>query len=180
MSTVRFNRWLNSDGTNRQTVMQVVQSVKTDTYVGSGASNLWYDTGFEASITPKFTTSRIMLVFTGMLATGYWELQGKFQRSIGGGGFADIGTGDRGPQTNTNTRCGFTHNHYMNSYYSLWYPCNYTFVDSPNTTSSTTYRLFLNSYSSSALYINRTKDDYESSDYHGCPISTITLMEIAA
>lgn len=178
MSTLKFDRWMNGDGNPRQTILQVVQAVKTDTWSAGGADS-WYDTAFLATITPKSAYSRIMIQMNLMAASSYWELQGKFMRSIGGGGYVDVGLGNRGTQTNSNTRAGFIHSHYMNSYYSFWYPCSYTYVDSPSTTLATTYRLYLNPHSSNTVYINRTKDDNDSADYHGCPISTITLMEIA-
>lgn len=178
MSTANFDTWLNGDGTPRQTIIQVVQSVKVDTWSGS-SSDAWIDTGFTASITPKSTTSRIMIQMNLQAASSYWEMAGKFMRSINGGGYVNVGVGNRGTQTNANQEAGFTHSHYMNSYYSFWYPCSYTYVDSPATTLPVVYRLYVNPYSTNTIYINRTKDDYDSADYHGCPISTITLMEIA-
>jgi hypothetical protein len=178
MSTVKFDKWLNGDGTPRQTVMQVVQAVKTDTFSGS-SSDAWIDTAFSATLTPKDANSRILIQMTLMAASSYWELAGKFQRQIGAGSWVDVGTGNRGAQTNANQAAGFTHSHYMNSYYSFWYPCSYTFLDTPKTTSAVTYKLFLQPHSTNTVYINRTKDDNNSADYHGCPISTITLMEIS-
>lgn len=177
MSTVKFNRWLNSDGTNRETVYQVIQSVKTDTW-SAGGSDIWYDTGFSASITPKFNTSRIFINFTGMAASSYWELQGKFMRSINGGSYTDIGTGNRAQQTNVKNQCGFNFSRYGNDYKTFWYPVTYKFIDIPQTTSSITYKLYMNPYSSNTVYLNRTFTDNDSADYWGCPISTITLMEI--
>jgi hypothetical protein len=178
MSTLRFDKWHNGDGTPRQTILQVVQAVKTDTWSGS-SSDAWMDTGFAATITPKSDNSRIMLSMHLQAASSYWELAGKFMRSIGGGSYVDIGVGNRGAQTNAGQQAGFNHSHYMNSYYSFWYPCAYNYVDMPQTTSAITYRLYLQPYSTNTCYINRTKDDNNSSDYHGCPISTITLMEVA-
>jgi len=178
MSTLKFDKWLNADGTVRQTIVQVVQSVKTDTYAGS-STDVWLDTGFTCSITPKFNKSKILLIMTLMGASSYWEMAGKFQRKIGAGVAVDVGTGNRGTQDNANMGAGFIHSHYMNNYKSFWYPCNYTLLDSPETTSAVEYRLWLNPYSSNTVYINRTFYDENSADYHGCPISTITLMEVA-
>ena len=54
------------------------------------------------------------------------------------------------------------------------------FLDSPNTTSSTTYKLQLHSYSSGATYhVNRS--GYSSNDaYVGREPSHITVQEVAA
>lgn len=175
MSTVKFDKWLSSTGVPRNMILQVQQSVLQGTYAGTGGGADWLDTGFQCSITPKYASSKIMLTAQLMTASAYWELQGKFQRNG-----TDIGVGDSANQLNEGTRCGFNCCHYMNNYRSFWYPTTYTFLDSPNSTSQQTYKLWLNGFGANSVYLNRTRDDYDNADYHGCPISTIILMEIAA
>jgi hypothetical protein len=55
------------------------------------------------------------------------------------------------------------------------------YLDSPATTSPTTYGLSLNGYSTFTLGVNfNVYSDPDSADYFANPISTITLMEIGA
>ena len=175
MSTAKFDKWLSSEGTPRNMILQVQQTVVQYAFSGTAGAEVWIDTGVQCIITPKFATSKIMLTLQLMGASNYWELQGRFTRNN-----TVIGVGDRSTQINEGTRCGFNCNHFMNNYQSFWYPTTYTFLDTPNTTSALTYKLWLNGYNGNTVHINRTKDDYDSADYHGCPISTLILMEIAA
>ena len=180
MSTLKFEEWYNSDGTRRETILQTVQYVKSDASAYSPGTG-WLGTDMIASITPMSVHSRIMIMFTAQMATGYWELQGKFMRKKGvGGTYTDIGTGSRRYQTNANTECGFIHSHYFQSFTNIWYPISYNFIDIPRSTDTLYYQLYVNSYGSNAVYINRTRGDTDAADYNGSPISSITLMEIAA
>ena len=56
----------------------------------------------------------------------------------------------------------------------------YNYLDSPATTSQVSYGISLNGYSTYPIYVNRSYYDYDQNDYYGCPISTITLLEIKA
>lgn len=175
MSTVKFDKWLSSTGVPRNQIIQVQQSVLQTVFEATAGGTVWVDTGFSCSITPKYATSKIMLTTQLMGGSGYWELQGKFQRNG-----TDIGFGDSWQQINEGTRCGFICNHYMNNYRGFWYPTTYTFLDSPNTTSALEYRLYLNGFGGNSVFLNRTALNQNFADYDGCPISSIVLMEIAA
>lgn len=172
MSTAKFDRWLTSQGYSRQMVVQTVQSVKTNTWSGTGSGTTWVETDFYAKITPKSATNKILLMATLQLASGYWELQGRFSRSG-----TIIGVGRR---QGAISPCGFHCSHYMGNYQDFWYPTTYTFLDSPATTSEIRYTLQLNGFDGNSVYINRIEADWDNSDYAGSPISTITLMEIQA
>ena len=184
MSTLRFDEWYNSDGTKRQTIVGVTQKAVTDASSYSPGTGWIEVIPMTAGITVKSSTSRIMIMMTAQMSTGYWELQGKFKRKVGTfGTFVDVGWGSRRYQTNANVECGFTHSHYMNNYQvNLWYPVSYNYIDTPRVSAGTTvyYRLYVNSYNSNAVYLNRTRDWTDNSDYNGAPISSVTLMEIAA
>jgi len=171
MSTVRFDDWYTTAGIKRGTVLQTVQRIKTDTFTGvTGGGANWINTDMAPTITLSSPTNKVLIMCSLMLASGYWELQGRFTRNG-----TVIGVGKRNSST---LQCGFHCSHYMNNYQDFWYPTTYTFLDSPNTTSLLTYQLQLNGYSTNNVYINKIEADWDNADYAGTPISTITLMEI--
>jgi hypothetical protein len=137
-------------------VLQVVQA-GTSTQVGP-ITTTYTDSGLTASITPKFATSKILVVFS----------QSVF---ISGGG-ADSGTALRILRGATEVygmiASGFyiynpTSGTELSAYQSLSY------LDSPATTSSTTYKTQGVGQNSASLYFQVNSNP-----------STITLMEIAA
>lgn len=172
MSTVRFDDWYTTEGFKRNMVLQTVQAVKTNTWMGTADGSTWVTTDFFATIKPRSTTSKVLLMCALQLSSGYWELQGRFLRNG-----TVIGVGRR--QSGV-SQCGFHCSHYMNNYQDFWYPTTYSFLDEPASTSDVTYHLQLNGYGGNSVYINKIEADWDNSDYAGTPISTITLMEIQA
>jgi hypothetical protein len=153
-------------------VVQVVQGVKTDTLVTSTV-NTWLATGITATITPKFSSSKI-LVTTHIQIGG----NGGNSYNAGFGLFRDnsqialpTSYGSRlpiiapwGQRADSNFEMSTVSGE---------------FLDSPNSTSALTYdiRGYI-ANESFPHYINRTGADADAvSDTRG--VSTITLMEIA-
>jgi hypothetical protein len=64
------------------------------------------------------------------------------------------------------------------SLYSV-YRCTAIYLDSPATTSSTTYKIQINNSASGTSAINRTQQDRDTSLYDARTASSITVMEIA-
>jgi len=144
-------------------VLQVKQTVKTDTQ--SFQSESFADiSNLSVSITPSSSSNKILCMATLYIG------------AAGGGATAKINL-VRG-STNIGQPAGsVTHKatalHFMAGVSMAPYPMS--FLDSPNTTSATTYKLQVGADSAStATYINR----YHGADnYHG--ISTLTVMEVA-
>jgi hypothetical protein len=135
-------------------VLQVVNA--TYSTLASSTSSTYADTGLSASITPKFSTSKI-LVMIG--AAGCSKQTGNT-----GVGLRIL----RGSTTILNFEGGICYS--GNSNY-LSASASTSYLDSPATTSATTYKLQFNSISNvSIAYVN---------DGNGNQNSTITLMEIA-
>jgi hypothetical protein len=139
-------------------VLQVVNAT-TDTVVNSSSST-YADTTLTATITPKFATSKILVIVNqqgvsktvGNTSAKFQILRNSTQIFYNGDGFASTsGT--------TNIR-GIT-----------WAA---TVLDSPATTSATTYKT---QFASTANIANVSVQDYLTT---GLTTSTITLMEIAA
>ena len=152
-------------------VIQVVSfTTQTKTTINSGTT--FVDTGVTATITPKFATSKILILayhsvtfsnFAGNGDTGGWSL-----RLLRGSTAIAVGdsAGSR-PLAFAQTRVNDTNASLASSV---------NFLDSPNTTSATTYKVQMMSQSGTVA-INRTNADSDSSVI-GRTISSITVMEV--
>ena len=171
---------LSSDGkvafpnTSTGKILQVVQTVKTDAFTTT-SSSLVDVTGMSATITPSSSSSKILVQVHIGISGGaqysyahYVLLRGSTQIGIGTGA-----TGSN--QTNISFATNWnTQNEYMG------FAASFQFLDSPSTTSATTYKLQMRSaYASKTVYVNRTHHNGDES-YHGRSASTITVMEVAA
>jgi hypothetical protein len=153
-------------------VVQVVQSVKTDTTTITAAT--YQDiSDLAVSITPSSATSKI-LVFT-QVGAGYVGVESGKGLSLFRGStnlFVPASAGSRvavgfaGTQTPSPGEIDVV---------------SFSFIDSPNTTSSTTYSVkgLVNVvFAGNSLFINRSRTDTDSVGFSRT-ISTITVMEIA-
>ena len=166
-STMRFDKWENSLGQPYGTVLQVVQAVKTDTFTTSSTS-MTNVTGLVASITPRFATSKILVQLTlGALDPSVDNLlSGDVTRNG-----AVIGVGDAsGLVERTGWATGYPGGNRAQA-------VSYVFLDSPATTSSTTYQARIRVFQG-GLVLNRFNGETNSSGFSRT-ISSITLTEIA-
>ena len=156
-------------------ILQVVQSVKSDTGSWSGTETRT-DTGLQASITPSATSSKILI--TGSINIGFTAANNQYFIHLDRGG-TEIGQGDTAGARKFCHTASITysaiHQGFMTSASSV------CFLDSPNTTSATVYKI-QHSYTTngSTFYINRSVDDREYTAYDARTSSNITLMEIGA
>ena len=149
-------------------VLQVVQTVKTDTF-STSSSTLADITGLSVTITPASSSNKILVLVD--LHIGYSVYAGIVHLLRGS---TKIYAGDGGLN-----RCGLYSNVFA-SVGNVLLPVTATFLDSPATTSATTYKLQTATYGGGTQYVNRTGDDINESTRDGRTVSTITLMEIAA
>jgi hypothetical protein len=164
IQTVAGKPILNSTGS----ILQVVQTVKTDTF-SSTTTNTWIDiTGMTASITPSSASSRILI-----MASIYGSSQSNsFVRLVRGSTAICVGdaSGSR-PQTSSGSFYTYGDGNIANTQ-------PITFLDTPATISSTTYKLqFL--INGNNFYLNRGRSDTDNTDT-ARGASTITLMEVSA
>ena len=177
-SYVKFDKWLTSDGSSRNVVIQTVEYFKTSSMTiscPSGAS--FYDvSGFSANITPKFADSKILLMCSLNWASSYWEYAARFTRNG-----TVIGVGGRGsPYISTSPQAGFCNNKGManDNGRNNVVTSGYTFLDSPGTTSALTYQLQVSGYNGNNVYINRSHYNSDGADYDASTQSSLILMEI--
>jgi len=156
--------------------LQVVQTVKLDTFSGGGSNTTWYPiTGFTATITPSSATNKILVMADMQLGTGYWTIRGILTRNG-----ANV-TGSFGTARSLRQGVTFCVNWYENGatgYQMIRQAVDY--LDSPASTSAQTYGISLSGYSTYGVYMNRSGIDTDSSDYYGCPASSLTLIEVKA
>jgi hypothetical protein len=148
---------------------QVVSTAKTDTFTMS--STTYADiTGLSVSITPSSTSSKVLVIAD--ISIDNDPVQGSPFVQIVRDSTA-IGIGDAAGSRRRATGQGNSGNT------SVLQSLAVSFLDSPATTSATTYKIQIANQAADAVYVNRSRVDTDSSVY-GRTISTITVMEILA
>ena len=155
-------------------VLQVVSATKSDTQVTSTATFVDVS-GLSLSITPSSASNKIFLVLNINIdgSSRYFGL--KFVR-----GSTDIGIGDAdGIRTRLTVSSMRNSSATLDDY--VMHNSSASFLDSPNTTSATTYKIQAGLHYGSAqtLYINRPNIDDSTATYVARGISTLTAYEIA-
>ena len=152
-------------------VIQTVSSTLTSTVSSTGTSIV--DTGLTATITPSSTSSKIYV--NGYITIGTqayfvycWLVRGSTQ----------IFKGDTASNRPTVTITTSGEGGVAQDVYAM-HPLPFSYLDSPNTTSATTYKIQIRQYGTQAWYVNRTHSDRDNADYEPRGASVITLQEIA-
>ena len=149
-------------------VLQVKQAVKSDTQTTT-ASDFVDITGLSVSITPSSTSSKI-LVYSNVLCVGTVSAAGAWTRIVRDS--TAIGVGDADGSRIRAAAFGYAPDNGDSRQHATM------FLDSPSTTSATTYKVQFSANGTYTAYINRTQADNNSNGY-ARSISTITVMEIA-
>ena len=159
-------------------IIQVVFVEKTDTESLTSTSTPQLIPGLSATITPKFDTSKILVqvVFHASIGGNYAGHHIVLRR-----GSTDICIGDaagsrvRGSLA-LQSATFWDDNSGAN--YSMG-QASLNFLDSPATTSATTYGLYHADDGTNDLFVNRSRTDSANANYIRVA-STITLMEVSA
>ena len=155
-------------------MIQVVQSVKTDTQLIAGASYVDV-TGLSASIKPASAANKILV--SACVHGGNSSYMGYIRLNRNG---TDIcmptGAGSR-----TNAACAATLGLYAYNPTIYAITCaTVTFLDSPGTTDALSYKIRACAYDdASYTTINSSHANRDTANYDPVTVSTITLMEIA-
>ncbi len=154
-------------------VIQVVSTTKTDTF-SMTSSTYTSVTGLSVSITPTSTTSKILIIVS--MTCGISSDGVIFTRLTRNGTAIDVG--DAASSRTQATTATYTGGSASIVYQLL--PQNINFLDSPATTSSTTYGIDIKAENgTTTLYVNRASNDLDAAG-RARLASTITVMEIAA
>ena len=160
-------------------IIQVVQALKSDsqTFTSSSSGGDRYDiTGLSVSITPSSSSNKILIFYNVNVGGPNGGYRAFLQLMRGS---TDIYRGDA---ASSRTRCSnfiYTRNDSVGSVPS--YQNTGTFLDSPSTTSATTYKIQINTHNGGGnVYGVNTANSNPSSSSGQNPISQITVMEVAA
>lgn len=168
-------------------VLQIVHGKLTTMFTGTGTAgtfpddNYFVNPGLEATITPQFSNSQILVtthVYVGMTSTtGGYQLE--YQILKGGA----ILTAANGATTDGRLGVAARINPYNagTTTYRMFQMSGQHLDPNVATTSATKYEIRVRSYSANpTVYINRSETSQDgNTDFDGIPQSTITLTEIA-
>jgi hypothetical protein len=154
-------------------VLQVVQTVKSDTFTTTSSSYIDI-TGLSVTITPTSASNKILVIYNTTVGaqSGQYSVGLQLVRNS-----TAIYLGDTAGSRTRSSSWAWSES----SQYAM-IPTNGTFLDSPATTSATTYKLqMINPYGSggAVTYLNRNQVDGDNAVAGRTP-SSITVMEIAA
>ena len=150
-------------------IIQIVQAT-LDTKT-STTSTSYTDTGLSVTITPKFSTSKILIRYNINVSINSDSNIAFFQIVRGS---TAVGNGNQG---SSRTKCHTA----LRGQHSDTNPHGVTsgeFLDSPSTTSATTYKIQY-TVDGNTCFINKATGDSDVAA-HPSPLSTLTLMEISA
>ena len=156
-------------------IIQVVSTTKTDTFTTTAAiTRPAAVTGLSCSITPSSSSNKILIMVNiGSSSCTNGDFAARFHLYKGG---SEI-SGAKGDAASNRTRMAFASRHSSAARYSSQ---SMTYLDSPATTSATTYQLYMSvEPSGGSACLNRSGSDTDH-DYFSRTISTFTVMEVAA
>ena len=153
-------------------ILQVVQTVKTDTFSASHGSTVDI-TGLSVSITPSSSSNKVLVTYDTnvSMANGSYHAHIFLLR-----GSTKIFLGDaEGSRTRASNFVISGNDGNGGIYY---YTVHGEFLDSPATTSATTYKIQLLGQNNT-MYVNRTQYDSDATGVNRI-VSQITVKEVAA
>ena len=150
-------------------ILQVQSAFKSDTASTTSTSDVAI-TGLSLTLTPATTSSKVLVMFAVGTAGNNASSHFFFTpyRDIGGGGYNAIGLGVGGSSYNYASSDHSSSNNYYGAMAN-------NFLDSPNTTSEITYKLYFRTSAGHTSYINRRAAD---DVFRGA--SSLTCMEVGA
>jgi hypothetical protein len=159
-------------------VLQVLQTIKTDTFSEALGANTNSTTNcIEVSITPTSSSSKILVMVSITGSSSYWAGMGagSFQDRLVRGSTSIAIADAAGSRNRMTTRAGAYSNQVAEN-------MSFNYLDSPATTSSTTYGFRLDNIdnASQTMYLNRSPTDTDSNTSIARTASSIIVMEIAA
>jgi hypothetical protein len=161
--------WVSAGGGGGGGVLQVKSVTKTDTFTSTSTSYVDV-TGLTINITPSSATSKILVMYN---VSGSQQVNVNIAHSRLMRNSTAINIGDAAGSRDASTSDPFSPDTLI-----VGTTIAGTFLDSPATTSATTYKFQVRTVGNT-VYVNRTQDDADSA-VRARTVSTITVMEIGA
>ena len=150
-------------------ILQVKQTVKLDSF--STTSTTAVDiTGLSVDITPTSTSSKILV----MVSLPMGNDDANFTYGVLKRGSTQLGEADGASNRPRPTYMAYDSNE------GILHMVSFTFLDSPNTTSATTYKMQLQCASTGTATVGKSFRDNDNVGHDPRMSSTITVMEVAA
>ena len=141
----------------------------------SGSGNYWHASQFDTPITPCSTSNKVLIMVSLGSVSGESNTQGFQVRRNG----SEVDT-MRANSNGSRPRLTFRGARNWSGDSNHTEGAHIIMLDSPSTTSTVTYRLYVKGESNSTVYINRTQNNTNGSDsYQGNTCSSMTVFEIA-
>ena len=156
-------------------ILQVKQTTKLDTF--STSSQSYTDvTGLSVSITPASSSNKILIILDIKVGAGHEDaaFAGRLVR-----GSTAIYVGNASGASGRTLGSFGTSRQSGNAGYDIIQDRQAVFLDSPSTTSATTYKVQVQGNNGRDTLVNRTSDDSDDDDTPRVA-SSITVMEVAA
>ena len=156
-------------------IVQVKSVTKTDTF-GNQNETFTDITGLSVTISPKFSTSKILIMYAGCASCESTNRMGhvRLVRVVGGTTSTDIFIGDAGESNQARASSSFAspYNYQMQQFSG-------TFMDSPATTNAVTYKMQI-AAGDQGYKVNIGRDDGNSNEFSRARVPTsITVMEVS-
>ena len=151
-------------------ILQVLQAVKTDTF--SNSNEAWADiTGVSVAITPASSSNKILVNYGGLMGSGS-NYMGHIRLVRDSTTDVFVGAQGESSQARASSTCAQNNIYYVSAFTGQ-------FLDSPSTTSATTYKLQIAAGDESqTVYIGR--DFQNSNEFSRSRTPTwITVIEVA-
>jgi len=162
--------WESGAGTG---IIGQVLNVELNSTVTATATTLTDVAGLTLDITPVATSSKILMVYNICLGTSAIDYRTQVAAMRDS---TQIGVGDA---ASSRARTAFASHTCYSTWINIVQGLTQSILDSPNTTSATTYKVQAQIQSGASMYVNRMGQDLDDANV-GRGSSGITLMEILA
>jgi hypothetical protein len=165
-------KWVNDEVGGGGKILQVVQTAKTNTF-STTSTSFTTVTGLTATITPSSTNSKILVMAQVANSTNSLGGVAYYLRLAGGNATTYVGDA-------AGSRARTVAGHFDSSGGRME-SSSLLYLDSPNTTSATTYEVQISSNpegTTGTVFVNRTATDTDNGN-NPRGASSITLMEVA-
>ena len=165
MSELRTNRIVPRDGLPSGSaggIIQVKHTTKTDPWTHSGTYTTYEQvTGLNVTITPTRSDSKILITASVNYSTAYWQGYGALYRQLTGGSYAIV-DGAIGGANSSQPRYSFSGLQYSGTSGQAYnqYHGSINYLDSPSTTSATTYTTGINRNSGGTSSVSSDGNTY--------------------
>jgi hypothetical protein len=169
MSIIQTSKIQTLSGQTFQGVLQVQQFFFADTT--TVASSSFVDSPLVVSITPYYSTSKILVMANVQITMYTLTIQTRFTRNN-----SAIAVGNAS-SSRTQTSNGWLFPSGDGNHQSC--PTTMMFLDSPATSGTLVYRVQYKTQSGNTAYLNRSVNDADNGDWSHRSTSSITVMEMA-